>query len=774
MSGTREENMAFEAHVRRTAEAVWGVAPGTCQPSHYPDDPVVREIDGIVRLRDVTHLLMVTTSTRLDKAKADVKKLCAAERLEQLTMPTVAKWLITEKQLDAEHVEHARKNQVTALSFDAFRRRFFDGDKYVSRRLNAAFGSARDPITDSVSIAEDAYVELPMVVVQDSKLKSRSVLGEISLEDVTNRIMSGDTVVLLAPFGSGKSLTAREVFMRISKAAGMDRSMPVPIALNMREHWGEDHSDEILDRHARIIGYDSRSDLVAAWRAGMCCILIDGFDELASQTVVRMDNLNFMKDARRAALRGLRDFTNKLPPGVGVLICGRDHYFDTMQEMHSSLGIPQGKAVVVRLQEFNEASAERFLKKNGVTRPLPDWLPRKPLLLSYLLRNRLFDQILDIDASLGFGHSWDQFLQRITEREAQLESSSMEAETVRAVLERLSELVRGKISGTGPITGNDLAHSYALETHQAAGEGVLAQLQRLPGLTERESDPGARSFVDADMLGALQGSAFAKHVLTSFASYSVAPLEELSEKAVSMAIYLLQRDKVGSDTLIGLAHSLSNRVHREVKYDQAIADCCQVAIAMALSESKAQLDFRGLVSEGANWGVIPLDEVEVRGITIKSAIIRQVSVGRISADSAISMHDCEIQSLTGVANESGVPRDMISLDCRIESYENLGTSNAVLQSSMSPQLKALVTVLRKLYKQSGSGRKVAALSRGITQPDVLHYIDPVLQILVKNKFVSIFNNVVQPVRRQASRVEAILAAPSASNDELLLELAELA
>lgn len=30
-----EENREFEAEVRRVAEAVWGLAPGECQPEHY-------------------------------------------------------------------------------------------------------------------------------------------------------------------------------------------------------------------------------------------------------------------------------------------------------------------------------------------------------------------------------------------------------------------------------------------------------------------------------------------------------------------------------------------------------------------------------------------------------------------------------------------------------------------------------------------------------------------------------------------------------------------
>ena len=110
MTNTYRKNMTFEAEVRRVAEAVWNLMPGECQPTHYPDDPVVREIDGIARLRDVTHLIMATTSTRLDKVKDDVKKLLSAETIERTRAPAVSKWLITQNQLDAQHVELARKS----------------------------------------------------------------------------------------------------------------------------------------------------------------------------------------------------------------------------------------------------------------------------------------------------------------------------------------------------------------------------------------------------------------------------------------------------------------------------------------------------------------------------------------------------------------------------------------------------------------------------------------------------------------------------------------
>ena len=152
--------------------------------------------------------------------------------------------------------------------------------------------------------------------------------SEIDIKGIIKLIEDGNIIVLMAPFGAGKSLTAREIFRTISSSYRKSKSSLVPICLNLREHWGQEYFDEILERHSRSIGFTPKEDLVVAWRAGLTCILLDGFDEVASQTIVRSDDKNFMKDARRVALSGVRDFLTKMPTGIGAFICGRGHYFD--------------------------------------------------------------------------------------------------------------------------------------------------------------------------------------------------------------------------------------------------------------------------------------------------------------------------------------------------------------------------------------------------------------------------------------------------------------
>ncbi len=774
MPSAYKQNMTFEADVRRVAEAVWNMEPGSCQPMHYESDPVIRELDGIARLRDVTHLLMVTTSTKLEKAKSDVKKLNAAESIEKSKAPAVSKWLVTQSQLDAQHIEHARKSNVTVLTFEQFQRRFFDTYKYLGLRARAAFGSARDPHTDSINIAEDAYVPLPMTITFNSANTSIGGVGnQITIDQICSYVADGQIVVMLAPFGAGKSLTTREIFKHLAKLHKNAQNSPIPLVLNLREHWGEDYSDEILERHARTIGYSPREEIVIAWRAGLACLLVDGFDEVASQSIVRTDDKNFMRDARRRALQGVRDFTNKIPLNTGIFICGRDHYFDNQQELIAGLGLSGKSFVVVKLEEFTDDAAQDFLRRNGINSQLPDWLPRKPLILAYLVRHNLIDSILSIDSSKGFAFAWDSFLDRICEREAALESSVMDPQTLRSVMERLADSVRTKPSGTGPVTGNDLSEAYNLETGQAAGEGVLAQLQRLPGLTQRDSEPGSRSFVDEDMLGALQGGAFAKQVLGNFQESLKAPLSELSEKAIAMATYQLLRNQTRPETLTSITERLYRSAGNDRVSRQIIADCAMTALSMAVDLELGKLEFRGIVIESASIGRICFEDISISGLQIRDCTVKEIVFGTKGCASGVKLNGCVIEKISGIANSTGVPRNIIGDDCEILHFDNMATNNAVLQLNIPPQMKALLTILRKLYKQAGAGRKVSALTRGITQSDVERYIDPVLAVLERHHFITIYNKVVHPVRKQGSRVERILSSPSITTDDIVGEVLAL-
>ncbi len=773
--GTYQENMDFEAEARRVVEALFGARPGECQPEHYVESGPLRELDGLLRLRDVSHLIMVTTSTRLQKVKDDVRKLEVAAKAEGRSAPAVALWLITERQLDAEHVGHARKSNVTCLTLDQLRRRFFDGAQYIAARSQVAFGSARNLKDDTISIPKNEYVPLPMQAEKRGvSATDRAFLPQdVSVDWVADRVAAGEIVVLMAPFGAGKSLTTREVFFRLSSRYGENEAAPVPAVLNLREHWGQDDAEEILSRHAKKIGFGRSGDLFSAWRAGMLSLLLDGFDEVGSQVVANRDNKRFMAEARHRALRGVRELVTNRPRETGVLVCGRDHYFDTPKELEAALGIAGVRAYwVVRVGEFTDDGIQSFLKKAGSTEIVPAWLPRKPLLLGYLVHHQLLSEILGIDGDRGFGYVWDAFIDRICAREAKLEGAAMDADTVRKVLEFLAHKVRSTRTGLGPITGFDLAEAYERVAGEAPGEGVLPHLQRLPALSANGGEAGSRSFVDEDMLAALQGGALAAIVVGSFVGYGAKSLDALRSNAIRMASFKCSEAGVVAETVVAVAE----RIHRnkgraessgEFSSPQLVADCFELSVDLAIEKEAAAIEFHGLRVESSVVGVIRADEIAIRDAEFVDCLIHDLKLGLLDeSNSQFRVIGGMVSKISGAASRGGVPFHLVDKDVEIQQFDALATNADVLRSDLPPGMKALLTVLRKLYKQAGAGRKLAAFHRGITDQQVKAQIDSALELLEKEGMLRKFNQVAHPVRALSGRVERILAAPALSDDPI--------
>lgn len=764
---TYEETREFEAEVRRVAAAIWGLAPGECQPEHFATSGPLTELDGIARLRDVTHVIMATVSRKLEKAKEDVKKLDLAAKSEAKRGNPVRKWFITKYQLEAEHIRHARDHDVTALTLDQFRDRFFNGRDYIAKRSAAPFGSARHLGDGSASIPEDEYVPLPLRV--EERTAKGTLVKELSLDDVVDALRRGEIVVVVGPFGAGKSLTARELFFRLSKHYLENADRRAPVAVNLREHWGAHLADEILERHARTIGFTPREDLVVAWRAGMAHLLIDGFDEMAAQVVAGADKLSFMRQARFDALLAVRDLILGKTAEEGALLCGRDHYFDNLQELAHSLGLVGRRFTIVRLGEFTEEQASRFLEKHGVTPGLPDWLPRKPLILGYLAHRGLLPEILGIDSTLGFGFAWDSFLSLICNREAAHGRSVMDPDTLRRVLERLAIAVRSSSSGTGPVTGRDLAEAYQAETGQVPEDGVLMQLQRLPGLTQREQDPSARSFIDEDLLAALQGSAIARVILEGWAASGLQGwLSGLSPKAVSMAAHVVREAGGDASSVVSACLLALNQAKRGSHNEQLAADL--VSVALALTADGATVDFQGIHVDGASLHVVDLEEANATNLTIESSIVQHVILGGVDRVHVV-FRDCLIERVSGVASADGLPTNFQK--CTVECFDEMATNAAVVDSTLEPGVKALVTVLRKLYLQSGAGRKMGALRRGLPNGRVLDAVPNVVALLQSAGLVVVSGEVVNPIRRSAARVHQIVAAPSLSEDPIVEEARRL-
>lgn len=778
MSSDLRENMDFEAEVRRVAEAVWGLGPGDCNPKYYEMEKGISEIDGFAETRETINLIMVTVSARLDKIKSDVRKLGVAERLEKNPLKPLKKWMITKSQLDAQHIKHCHENGVTVKTLSQFSALFFDNHNYINMRRSTPFGSARDLSNGSTVIPEKEYI-VPVMYLETMDVAGRFGKKRIvKVNDIVELLLEGEIIIGTAPFGSGKSMLVREVFEKLSKkvlSTENRTSMALnktPIAINLREHWGQDYSEEILERHARKIGVKDKEGVNIAWRAGMAHMLIDGFDEIAGQIIARTSDIKFMRNARSKSLTGTRSLLSVINPKCGIFIVGRDHYFDDNDEMLHALGLLDKKINFLYIEEFTEEQAKQYLNKKGVKGDIPEWLPKKPLLLGYLAHNKMLDDAVKIDASNGFGYVWDTFIDLIVRREASHEHGVIDAPTLRKIMERLATAVRSSVQGNGPILSKDLSEAYTLETDLIPDEGVTMQLQRIPGLTQRDQDKGARSFVDMDMLGALQGSRIARFAVGEIYDLDSSSWKNgISQAAIETCIQIVKERSAGDIDVARLVfESCCKRLSSNFSaqnQSQLLADLfsslIECSIQMNLDSISCNISIKGAVFEN-----LSLDEISLVNINFTDCVINKLAIDT-SRHKDIIFRSCIFSEISGItlAEFEDSP---VFIDCQVYKCDEIGSNAAIMRSSLPSRMKALGTVTRKLYMQAGVGRRRNAFFRGSDSRDIRDDIEIVIKYLISQGYAREFNEVIYPNREFAQRMREIIENLSTSRDVIVQEI----
>jgi hypothetical protein len=126
---------------------------------------------------------------------------------------------------------------------------------------------------------------------------------------------------MFGDYGSGKSMTLREIYRELRRRYYKLRTPRFPIYLNLRDHFGQTDPAEVLERHGRRVGFANPSHLVRAWRSGYVILLIDGFDEL---TTLGIQGLwRRLHEVRFRAMEVVRSFVKDQPLDAGLVLTVR-------------------------------------------------------------------------------------------------------------------------------------------------------------------------------------------------------------------------------------------------------------------------------------------------------------------------------------------------------------------------------------------------------------------------------------------------------------------
>ncbi|MBD8660152.1 NACHT domain-containing protein [Frigoribacterium sp. CFBP 8754] len=754
---SRAEDEAFEQEVLRSARMIF--APH--RPHQGATFVAGRERDAVIEGDDVVVAIEATTSRTLEKAEKDGKKLEEmCERLAaQHKFKAVKGYFVTRDDPTAQQRDaiNALHGPIVSCSLAQLRSQLIDSRDYLEARSQYPFGSARNPETNSTTELE-RYVPLGFI-----SASSRTATGSTqSIGHIVEQVSAGKTVVVMGDFGAGKSMSLREVHNSLRKAHFRDSLAPFPVSLNLRDHQGQTETDEAIRRHASKLGFESPTKLVRAWRAGRVHLLLDGFDEIAASGW--RGRTPDLKEIRRGSVELVRRFVEETPASAGLMITGRRHFFDSEAEMSTSLGLRDRRHELLYTDEFTDEQMQTYLSQQDWDGQLPDWLPNHPLLLGHLASAGALAVLADggvPEAARG----WEFLLEKICEREARIEHG-MDGLTIRRVLERLASLARSRGSGQGPIRPADLSLAFEGVAGSPPDEGSYQVLQRLPGLGIEDATDGSRFFIDGSLLDAARAGDIVR-----YAHGQDDTLESNATAFVPLGRLGVQVATTQANAL-GLTGSQCNAAAKRLQArggaDALVLDLVTLSAELGVSKLGV-LDFAML-----EIPVFTLAEADTDfgSLTFHECIIGTLDLTEYDGELPVPHFDrCMIGTVLGAASATALPAGRFT-SCDFEAFDpSSKTTRGILgMPGLRPAQKVLLTILKKVYIQSGGGRKESALVRGLA-PEYKSLVSAVITHLISHQLLietrSSGRTIYVPVRGNRNRVRSMLESPSTTQDAVM-------
>ena len=731
----------LEERVRTIASYIWNASAEPEVVHGVKCDAVLKpDVDRWI-------VLEVTKSGTLDKLRTDLSKFAVIKpALIAEGIHTSCYFVTAEKPTDSL-IATAKAVGVTALSVGQLQKLFFDYERYRHVRTSKPFGSAVDPSSGE----KDLIPYVPVRYVQFEGKKSYTIA------ELVRALRKQKRIVLLGHYGTGKSRCVQETFMKLSEVASEQNLYP--LAVDLRAHWGLRRATEIVRRHFEDLGLSHNADsALRVMDKGALTLLLDGFDEIASQ--VWSDDPKRLEEIRVQSLMGVADLVRS--SRGGVLISGREHYFNSNEEMFRCLGLQARNTLVVCCaEEFSEEQMRDYLSVVGPDVMIPTWLPKRPL-VSKMLTSFDRETLHSLSGEDGEVDFWYRLLDAICQREARIHPS-LDAGTIRRVLLELAHLSRRKGNNVGPLTLRELNDAFEKVVGRPPRDEASAMLQRLPMLGRADASGSDRQFLDTYILDGLRATAVAemmdagppeKHRYETW----LHPLGVLGQAILTQSIV----DHGDSSRYLRYVRQLAESGNRVLAGD--------IVTALFGAEG-VQTNFGNMVLAGSHLGTINLAETGARHLTIRDSFIDEMTVGT-NAPTGVTVENCIITTVRGLSTSDRLPEWLVEPE--IDRFDALANVARIREAGLSKEQEIFVTVVHKTFFQPGSGRKEEALLRGLGAAGDRKIARRVLGMLIDEGVLTSFpgqeGSVYTPVRKHTTRMGQIVEQLRYSSDPLWTRL----
>lgn len=666
----------LERLVRVVAEAKFGATARAEDIAGVKCDCVIRLNDGSVVL------IEISKEGGRDKLRTDLAKfgVLRPHFFQQNIFPKC--YFITLEDPTPALVASGQSSYVQVLSIAQFFDSLLGLHRYTHARLQVPFGSA----VNLYSGEPDKTRYVPVTYV--------SLNGEgYTVERIASELVSGRTIVLLGDYGSGKSRCTQEVFEAVLK--GQRDHFRNPIAINLRENWGLKRSQEVLTRHFTDLGLSDvlEQALKVAYSAATL-YLLDGFDEIGAQTW--SDDPTKLVEIRRQSLRGVKDLI--VQAKGGILVTGREHYFNDDAELLSCLGLDRKNAIFLRCnQELTDAQFSELLGRKPTN--LPPWVPKKPLIANIArdIETAVLDSLLS--TSSGEVDFWSLLVDAFCEREARI-NTILDPAIIRSLFTRIGRLTRTTKTPLGPISIKQITEAFEQTTGRPPTDESAIVLQRLPGLSRIGAESLDRQFADTFILDGLKAEdaveLLAPGAPTELHENWLNPVEDFGTYFISSKLASIQQS--------GLAISFIKR-NTTAKNKVLLSDLLSGLFNM----DSPQADFGGHKFEGGKFSRVSVAGTAVRNLALFDCQFDHLDITD-AEPTKVSFTDCVVVRLAGITSKEHAPAWFTN--CLVDVYQSIGTLAEIREAGLSVAQTFLLSSLRKLFLQPGGGRKESSMYKG--------------------------------------------------------------
>lgn len=737
----------LENAVRNIASCIWE-APAISKTINGV------QIDCVVEYRsNYLCLVEVTKNNTLEKVRNDITKLSAVGFTLLRDEIYSEKYIVLSGSPTNSMRELAAKSKIKILSFEEFEKKWFDYKRYVFLRSQQSFGSAVD--IQNGNPETGPYI--PVVYV-DAKTGDKYDINKIA-----TKLKRGAKIILKGSFGTGKSRCVKQLFDLLSK--NHEESFFYTISINLREHWGAKNYKEILQRHFDDLSFNFNNFKRICTKSNII-FLLDGFDEIGSQSwSVDSEKMHLLREKAVLAIKDL-----VLNTQGGCLITGREHYFNSDNEMLNCLGLDNKSTLILQCaEEFNEEQIKQYIKTNcdKTVQSIPKWLPKRPLIMSIAIHNvyELFNNNTSIVNEYDF---WSEFLSLLAKREAKI-NSALHDETIKNIMIKVSRISRTKEKDLGPITVMDLNKAFEDITGERPNEESAIMLHRLPGLGRVNADTNDRMFVDSYILNGLRAEDIINIVEKNEVNvYNDNWINALNLEGVSILSSYLELDDEKIKKFLNTA-VLSSRKNNAMLSADIVSTFCKI-------KYYSNIDFKGIVISEIHIQSLDFSNKKIENLNFINSWIDELDITNVGLES-VNFSNCIIGKIKGIATKSSLPETFIQ--CEVDEYQPVSTVARIKTANLSRAQTILLTIIKKIFStiSKGNGRKEEALLRGLGDRSDSKICDKILNKMITDQIITKHKGkegwVYSPVLKNTERMCNILSDLSNSKDELWYYASEL-